>query len=512
MRLRVLAVGCGVAMGLMACGGGAPDTGDGGNAHPSADVAPADAAPPPGQETPADAAPQPADPGLVDREGRPVALLPFDIASVPVSKQALGGLPFFMLPDGYRPVNRPHQRDYARFPFRLGDGLHWVEGPSWSALVGIDRDAGKEYSERELRRNFEALLAQAGATRVFEGPLHRDLYYGTLEDEIGGGFIDAVNLDQDTPVQVYVIREAARNIWLQLGFGATGAGMVVVEERPFQASAHWSAEFPHLALPVGYRARNTPRKRDFDMFPFWTGTGFEEVEGRTWEIDFDKPEDAYSVHEVRRNLEAMMAEAGGRLVFEGRIPEAASDAVDEPVKRNYANAAGYSWDDYDSQVYRVDLADGRQVWVFAHLGYLSAGWVVAERQAFVQSAGLLPAAALKQQLDADGKVAVQVHFAVDKADILAESQPQIAQVVELLRADPALSLSVDGHTDDTGNAAHNLQLSGRRAAAVVAALVAAGIDPARLQSQGFGATRPVADNTTDAGRAQNRRVELVRQK
>ncbi|MCD9029064.1 OmpA family protein [Luteimonas sp. BDR2-5] len=466
------------------------------------------------QEDAAPDATPPAASGLRDREGQPVPVVPFDIASVPVGEQALGDLPFFSLPDGYRPVNRPQQRAYARFPFRLGDGVHWVEGPSWSALVGVDRDrdADKAYSALELRRNFEALLAQAGAKRVFDGALRRDIYYGTLEDEIGGGFIDAVNLQQDTPTQVYVIRAPGREVWIQLAFDDVSTGLAVVEARPFEATAHWSAEFPHLQLPAGYRARNTPRKRDFDMFPFWTGAAFEQVEGRTWEIDFDKPDGAYSLHEVRRNLEAMMAGAGGTLLFDGRIPESQSDAVDAAVKRNYGNAAGYSWDDYDSQVYRVDAPDGRQVWVFASLGYLNAGWVVAERKAFVQSAGLLPAAALKQQLDADGRVAVQVNFAVDSADILADSQPQIAQVVELLQADPALSLSVEGHTDDTGDAAHNQSLSERRAAAVVAALAAAGIDAARLRSEGHGAARPVADNATDEGRARNRRVELVRQK
>lgn len=86
----------------------------------------------------------------------------------------------------------------------------------------------------------------------------------------------------------------------------------------------------------------------------------------------------------------------------------------------------------------------------------------------------------------------------------------MAEVVKLLRTAPALRLGVEGHTDNTSTAAHNQQLSEARAQAVVAALVAQGIAASRLQAAGFGQTRPLADNATEPGRAQNRRVELVK--
>ena len=205
-----------------------------------------------------------------------------------------------------------------------------------------------------------------------------------------------------------------------------------------------------------------------------------------------------------------MAEAGGTLVFQGRIPEEASDRYGSDLKDGYSVGTGYSWDDFESMVYRVDLPGERQVWVHAKLDALSSGWVVVEREGFVQTAALLPADALKQQLDADGRVAIQVNFAVDRADILPDSRPQLDQVLALLRDDPALRLSIDGHTDDTGGAAHNQRLSEARARSVVESLTAQGIDAARLEAKGHGQSRPVAGNDTDEGRAKNRRVELVR--
>jgi outer membrane protein OmpA-like peptidoglycan-associated protein len=451
--------------------------------------------------------------GLQDKDGNPIAIVPFEIESVPPSGVAMGELPFFSLPAGYAPVNRPTQRAFARFPFRIGEGLHWVEGASWNSLLGVDRDSrrDKEFSERELRRNLEAVFEQAGAKKVFEGPLRRNLYYGPqLEDEIGGGFIEGVNLDADAATTVHVIRQAGRSIWIQLSTHSHGAALVVVEARPFEATARWREEFPWLSMPAGYDQGNRPRTRDFDMYPFWTGNGFEEIEGRAHIASVMTKERAYSMYEVRRNLEAMMAEAGATRLFDGRIPKEASDRYGADLKGPYSDGTDFSWHDYDSLVYRVDLPEGRQVWVHARLEYLSAGWVVVEREGFVQTAALLPAAALKRQLDADGRVAIQVNFAVDRAEILPDSQPQIEQVLALLQQDPSLRLSVEGHTDDTGAADHNRSLSQARAASVVAALTAGDIDAARLSAAGFGADRPVADNGSEEGRARNRRVELVK--
>lgn len=86
----------------------------------------------------------------------------------------------------------------------------------------------------------------------------------------------------------------------------------------------------------------------------------------------------------------------------------------------------------------------------------------------------------------------------------------MAEVLKLLQQNPTLRLSVQGHTDNAGTAPHNQQLSEARARAVVASLTGAGIVAGRLQAAGFGQTKPLADNATEAGKAKNRRVELVK--
>jgi outer membrane protein OmpA-like peptidoglycan-associated protein len=103
-------------------------------------------------------------------------------------------------------------------------------------------------------------------------------------------------------------------------------------------------------------------------------------------------------------------------------------------------------------------------------------------------------------------------FDVDSDRIKPESAATIKMIASGLQSNAGSNFVIEGHTDSTGDAAHNMDLSQRRAEAVRAVLVSQfGIDVARLTTKGLGATKPVATNTTPQGRAENRRVEFIRQ-
>lgn len=126
-------------------------------------------------------------------------------------------------------------------------------------------------------------------------------------------------------------------------------------------------------------------------------------------------------------------------------------------------------------------------------------------------AGAKPADPMADALAKDGRVAVYgINFDFDSATIRAESTAVLEQVAALLRAEPGLGIAIEGHTDDVGDDAFNQSLSEKRANAVKEWLAKAGIDAGRLQAVGKGESAPLASNGTDIGRAQNRRVELVR--
>lgn len=107
------------------------------------------------------------------------------------------------------------------------------------------------------------------------------------------------------------------------------------------------------------------------------------------------------------------------------------------------------------------------------------------------------------------KPGIKILFATDSDKLLPESSPILDEVASVMAQNEKIHIRVEGHTDNSGNKDHNQDLSARRAAAVKTYLVAKGTPGDRLDSLGCGQGTPVADNATDDGKAQNRRVEFV---
>jgi outer membrane protein OmpA-like peptidoglycan-associated protein len=106
-------------------------------------------------------------------------------------------------------------------------------------------------------------------------------------------------------------------------------------------------------------------------------------------------------------------------------------------------------------------------------------------------------------------VTYDITFDVNKADIREESMVEINRIKTLMDQNPELKYEVQGHTDSTGSPESNQKLSEKRAQAIVDKLVELGIDESRLTAVGKGQFAPIADNNTEEGRAQNRRVVFV---
>jgi outer membrane protein OmpA-like peptidoglycan-associated protein len=100
-------------------------------------------------------------------------------------------------------------------------------------------------------------------------------------------------------------------------------------------------------------------------------------------------------------------------------------------------------------------------------------------------------------------------FDVDKADLKPPSQTELAELAVILNKYADTHILLAGHTDSTGSAAHNLDLSRRRAASVLSYLATQNVASVRITAYGYGQDHPVASNETEAGRAQNRRVEVA---
>jgi outer membrane protein OmpA-like peptidoglycan-associated protein len=158
--------------------------------------------------------------------------------------------------------------------------------------------------------------------------------------------------------------------------------------------------------------------------------------------------------------------------------------------------------------------DGKETWAYLQplFGGREYHLCIVETEAMHQDV-VANAAWLHDGLTQNGHVEVPgIFFDFAKSEVKPESEPALGEITKLLRDNAALKVWVVGHTDNVGSAESNLALSSARAAAVVAVLTKKyGISPTRLVAFGAGPFAPVATNSTQNGRAKNRRVELVAQ-
>ncbi|WP_157134737.1 OmpA family protein [Sphingomonas sp. PAMC 26605] len=268
-------------------------------------------------------------------------------------------------------------------------------------------------------------------------------------------------------------------------------------------------KFPFFGWPANYAPQNTPKEVGFGHFPFWTGKAFNDIEGQTFMVTLDAaPNKQFSSYELQKNMQTLFQQAGAVKVFEGKIPYDTLKALPDTVRSEISPGLGDAYNDPVETwvIHRPHDA----IWINYSTNTAQGAFAVVQTKPFVPTAVLLPADQLKTALDQIGKAVIHVNFATDQTQLLPTSGPQMDAVIALLKGDPSLKLAINGYTDDTGSDDHNVTLSDGRAKAVQAALVAAGIKSDRLQAKGYGRMIPVSNNTDEAGKAANRRVELVK--
>lgn len=231
----------------------------------------------------------------------------------------------------------------------------------------------------------------------------------------------------------------------------------------------------------------------------------EHVEGKLTAFGYGRPE-GRSPLEVFRNYEAALKAAGFTTVFTCKGEECGSQVgYDKLGYIPYGDDARYL-------AARLARPEG-DVWVAMHVQLLETRFVIVETKAMETGLVKISADALGRDIGSVGHAAVyDILFDTGQAVLKPESVAALTEIAKMLQQNPALNLHVVGHTDNVGAVAQNLDLSRRRAQAVVTALTTTHkVAAARLRADGVGPLAPVASNDTEERRARNRRVELVKQ-
>lgn len=267
------------------------------------------------------------------------------------------------------------------------------------------------------------------------------------------------------------------------------------------------------------------------------------AEGARTTLFYREPADA-STLECLRSYQADLKEKGFELLFEGWSSGKASDDANQ-LDNGYGRFIGTVYQtetDYGLQHYTLPGADdfrytamkkageggAGDVYVTVFVAAVTDSWkdpekgilagtVVArvdviETKAMQNRMVLVKADEMESQITSTGRVALYgIYFDTNKATLKPESDTTLAEVQKLMSADPAIKLLVVGHTDNVGEFEFNRDLSNRRAAAVVEALVSRyGVSAQRLFPFGCSFASPAASNANEDGRTKNRRVELVK--
>ncbi len=255
-----------------------------------------------------------------------------------------------------------------------------------------------------------------------------------------------------------------------------------------EPDAEGSKDHPAFSRLQGYYINNYD-EQEFSVFEFSLDPA-RRVEGHYWNIQYALNEGARKAGalQIGRNYTNLIKQRGGALLSEDLDSSGGTTVARLPVK------------------------GGGQLWLEVHVNNSGELYTltIVEEQAMKQEVAFT-AESLAAALNASGAVAIRdILFDSGKATIQPSSAATLTMIADMLKANPDVALEIQGHTDNVGAPAANLSLSRERAASVKAALLKAGVESDRLTTAGFGDTRPVAENTTDEGRARNRRVELVK--
>lgn len=245
----------------------------------------------------------------------------------------------------------------------------------------------------------------------------------------------------------------------------------------------------------------------------------ETLEGNVTKISYYLPEDR-STLEVFRNYEDALKAEGFEILFTCSNKECGGRPFNHKVV-DYKNGFG---DNYYEQRYLAAKHTGEDgdIYVSLYTVKNTTGGGPDKNHIYTQvdiieiapmDEGLVTvdASAMAEEIFETGSISIYgILFDFDKADIKPESAATIKEIATLLNDNPDLKLFIVGHTDNKGSLDYNSDLSQKRAEAVVGVLVSEhAIDPARVTPKGLGFLAPVASNSTEEGRAKNRRVELV---
>lgn len=294
-----------------------------------------------------------------------------------------------------------------------------------------------------------------------------------------------------------------------------------------------------------------PQELEKEIIPIYTGSeiryddkiGFEELSFIVGESKLQTSEgvlrrlfcrapEGRSPFEVVKNYEKSIADMGGTIIFFSRNPKDieieklkfqnifAKNRKDRGLSTYHYTHTTFPAEITEYLVGKIKLAD-KDVYTIIAVGH--GAWAANEHnRTFYEfitlevepmEMDMISAADIGKALSTQGRIAIySIYFDIGESEVKAESTKALEEIAEYLNSNKAQKVIVVGHTDNTGDFDSNIKLSNERAEAVIEKLITQyNVDKMQLKPYGVGSVSPITSNSTENGRAKNRRVEIVEQ-
>lgn len=466
------------------------------------------------------------------------ALAAFDFTTVPESTATIPPFPYIDYPPTVHEAFQSTRLSPMDEVYVILDKqLHRLEG-RLRTISFSNSDA--DMSALESKRNYENAIKALGGVKVNKVEPGDKAFIAAAGPEPVEEKLRFLQFTMS--YDVYLIRKGSARHWIVLMVNDSKTRLLTVEEKAFvQNITYLGADgktttvtatgkpalaaqpvdldavavstaalppFPYIAYPATVdEAFQRNKDARFDAVSVIVGERLHTVEGRVMTRSFSNTDADMSRMALERNYQAAVAGLGAVKVNQVTPDDPALIAAngDEfDMRKKLRVELNMS---YDAYLIRTPQT---RVWIVLMFSDSKTSILTVEEKHFTQTVALISADKMRTELADKGRIALYINFDTDKATIRADGKPTVDEITTLLKKDSSLKLAIEGHTDNSGDAKRNKELSQQRADAVVASLLAAGIDNSRLSASGMGDTRPMANNKDEQGRSKNRRVELVK--
>lgn len=275
--------------------------------------------------------------------------------------------------------------------------------------------------------------------------------------------------------------------------------------------------FPFITAPTGLKISNEKdgisEFFDFETMENYTGTSIYSTEGKLGVLAFEGAAGKdFNQKLFDKSIYDYLDKIGAKKIYQGNFPEDENQRtkLEKNMWSGKHRTVGIVRESDSPFAVYAFKNNGKKYVANVQSNSAQGNVFIMELKDFDQTIKKYSAEQMKADIDKTGKAILYINFDTDKATLQSDGQKTVEEILALLNANPSLKLSIEGHTDNSGNATRNQKLSVDRANTVMYALAAKGIDIKRLKATGFGSDKPLKPNDSEANKAENRRVELVK--